>query len=480
MSDEHDYQAALQFALRAALLHLEQDQTAHLAPGASATTLRRQFPRALPAQGAPPDQVVAELTRMVKDGLVRSTSGRFFAWVIGGTLPAALAADWLTSAWDQNAAMHDCSPAAAVTEEVVGGWLKSLFGLPADAAYALVTGCQMAHLTCLAAARHALLARRAWDVERQGLAGAPRIRVLTSVERHTTIDRALKLLGIGTGNIVALPVDERGRLQPQALSRELAREPDAATLVVLLAGDLNQGAFDDFATLIPIARAHHAWVHVDGAFGLWAAASAEHRGLVEGVQLADSWATDGHKFLNVPYDCGYAFVRSVEDLRASLSYQASYVRGYDDVRNPADWNPEWSRRARAFPTCAALMQLGSQGIEALVDRCCAHARAVVTGIGALPGAEVVWTPTFNQGLVRFKSPKNRATAADHDQFTDAVIAAVRAGGEAFFGGVTWRGQRAMRVSVSNWRTDEHDVRRAIAAVGEALGALGHGTAARSA
>lgn len=465
-----DFRPALELALRNALSHIDATDEARVSAALDAPALRAKFHRPLPDQGIAPDQVIAELARAAEGGLVRSTSGRFFAWVIGGTLPAALAADWLASAWDQNAAAYACSPAAAVAEEVAGSWLKELFSLPSEAAFALVTGCQMAHVTCLAAARHSLLERRGWDVEQRGLNGAPPIRILTSPEHHATADRAVRLLGLGLSSIVDLPSDDHGRLKPDALESALAAAPEAPTIVLLQAGDLNMGAFDDFSTLIPIARRYDAWVHVDGAFGLWAATSASKRHLTAGVQQADSWATDGHKWLNVPYDCGYAFVRNPDDLRATMTYQASYVDPHESVRDEVDWNPEWSRRARAFPTYAALLQLGKRGVEELIDRCCAHAHALVLRIGSLPGAEVVWLPTINQGLVRFLSPKANATPEDHDRYTDELIARILFDGIAFFGGVTWRGRRIMRVSVSNWQTSESDVDRTVAAFARILSA----------
>lgn len=248
-----------------------------------------------------------------------STGGRFFGWIIGGTLPAALAADWLTSVWDQNAAIHACGPAEAVIEEIVAAWLKDIFGLPRTASFAFVTGTQMGHMTCLAAARHRLLQRAAWDVEEQGLAGAPAIRILTSSERHGSIERAVRILGLGKRAIVTLPCDEDGRLEPAMLTQAFEANPEQPTIVLLQAGDLNIGAFDPFAELIPIARKYDAWVHVDGAFGLWAAASQSYRHFLRGVELADSWTNDGHKWLNTPFDCGYAFVADPQAHRGAFS-----------------------------------------------------------------------------------------------------------------------------------------------------------------
>ena len=266
--------------------------------------------------------MVDELVAAVEGGILGTAGDRFFGWVIGGSLPAALAADWLTSAWDQNVALYACAPAAAVVEEVAGEWLKDLLGLPSSARFALVTGCQMAHVTCLAAARHALLAKAGCDVERDGLAGCPRMRIVSSTEKHGSIVRAVRLLGLGENNIISFPADGDGRLSGETLAAVLNEEPEHATIVVLQAGDLNIGAFDDFAALIPIAKERGAWVHIDGAFGLWAAASPKYARLLKGAEAADSWATDGHKWLNVPYDCGYAFVADSAAHTAALSHRA--------------------------------------------------------------------------------------------------------------------------------------------------------------
>ncbi|THC90933.1 hypothetical protein EYZ11_009605 [Aspergillus tanneri] len=397
-----------------------------------------------------------------------NAGGRFFAWAIGGTLPAALAADWLTSTWNQNAALSACSPAAAVTEEICGRWLKDILGLPSTASFALVSGCQMAHVTCLAAARNRILARYSWDHELYGLTGAPRIKVLSSSERHGSIDRAVRLLGMGSRSVVELPVDDNGCLVAQALNRALAEYSHGPVIVVLQAGDLNIGAYDPFSELIHLVHRRGAWVHIDGAFGLWAAASPAYRHLLEGVDLADSWATDGHKWLNVPYDCGYAFVRHPDAHKNSMSYRANYLTHQELVRDQIDWNPEWSRRGRSFATYAALRQLGKSGVALLIERCCRHAQSLVVQVAALPGAELVWKPTVNQGLVRFLDSKDNAALADHNLWTDSVISAVAQTGEAFFSGTTWRGKRCMRVSVLNWQTSTEDVARAVEAIKRVL------------
>ena len=458
----------LQAAARLALSYLAQLERMQVAPTVGLDELRSRLARPLDDEGTPPEQVIAELASDVEGGILGSAGGRFFGWVMGGSLPAALAADWLTSAWDQNAGLYAAGPAAAVAEEVAGAWLKEIFGLPIGVSFALVTGCQMAHTTCLAAARHAVLAKRGWDVEQRGLFGAPPIRLLSSSERHGTFERAVRFLGLGLQQITCLPTDPEGRLREDALAQALQADPNAPTIVLLQAGDVNIGAYDSFQTVIPIAKQYGAWVHVDGAFGLWAAASPLFRRLVTGVDAADSWATDGHKWLNVPYDCGYAFVAHPDAHRASMSYRAPYLTHAAKARDQMDWTPEWSRRARGFATYSALRQLGRKGVAELVERCCRHAHALVTRIGSLPGAESRWEPVINQGLVRFLDPRPSASASDHDVRTDQVIAAILATGEAFFGGTTWRGYRAMRVSVCNWQTSEQDVDRAVEAVARAL------------
>ena len=466
-SSDTGFRPVLELALQESLSHLEALDRNPVASTVDLATLRRRFDAPLPEAGTAAEQVISELVRDAEGGTIGSTGGRFFAWVVGGSLPAALAADWLTAAWDQNATLFASGPAAAVVEETSGRWLKEILGLPAGASFAFVSGCQMAHTTCLAAARHHLLAHRNWNVEEQGLYGAPAIRILTNEQRHGTIERSLRLLGLGRGHLVDLPSDDQGRLIPEVLRSALEANSSAPTIVLLQAGDLNIGAFDSFAELIPLAHQYGAWVHVDGAFGLWAGACPRLRHLVRGVELADSWATDGHKWLNVPYDCGYAFVAHADAHRAAMSHRESYLVHDAEARDAIDWTPEWSRRARSFPTYAALRQLGRAGVADLVDRCCRHAHALVMGMGALPGAEVVWEPSINQGLVRFLDPHG-ATEAGHDAFTDRVVAEVLRTGEAYFSPTTWRGRRAMRVSVVNWQTSDADVARAIAAVSGVL------------
>jgi len=467
--DSSPYRPVLERTLGYVLSYLDNLDNMPVAATATLEELRARLVRPLNDGSLDATEVIDDLVRDSAGGILGSAGGRFFGWVIGGAVPAALAGDWLTATWDQNAALYACGPAEAVIEEVCGAWLKELLNLPASASFALVTGCQMAHMTCLASARNGLLAQRGWDVERQGMMGAPPIRILTSSERHGSIERVVRFLGLGIDAIVGLPTDEQGRLRADALTEALHSRPDQPTIVLLQAGDLNIGAYDPFTELIPLAHAHNAWVHVDGAFGLWAAASPQYRSLLLGVEQADSWAMDGHKWLNVPYDSGFAFVAHAQVHRAAMSYRASYLTHDEDARDQFDWNPEWSRRGRGVATYAAIRQLSRRGIAEIVERCCRHASALVTRIGAFEeGAELLWEPRVNQGLVRFLDPSPDATGTDHDRRTDAVIAAIQETGEAFFTGATWRGKRCMRVSVCNWQTSDADVDRAMAAVQRAL------------
>jgi glutamate/tyrosine decarboxylase-like PLP-dependent enzyme len=453
----------LNVAAAHAAKYLETVRTRPIGTTATVEELRLRLAKPLPETGMAPEKVIDELVRDADGGILGSASGRFFGWVIGGTLPVAIAADWLTSTWDQNAASNLTAPAEAVVEEVCGGWAKELLGIPKSASFAFVTGCQMAHTTALAAARNKLLRDRGWDVERLGLAGAPPLRILTTENRHESIMRSVRLLGIGTDAIEYVPPNNAGCIDIGKLE-EVLRKSDGNPLVVWLqAGDLNTGVFDSFERACPIARAANAWVHVDGAFGLWAATSTRYRHLLNGVEQADSWATDGHKWLNLPFDSGLVFVAHPSAHRAAFAQDTSYSVPREELRNQKDWNPEWSRRGRGFPAYAAIRALGRSGIGEIVDRCCAHARRLVNGIGEFSGAVVVATPIINQGLVRFL-----ADDGNHDGATDEVIRRIQARGVAWFGGATWRGMRVMRVSVCNWLTDDRDIEQALASVRDAL------------
>lgn len=454
----------LDIAFAEARRYLASLETRPVASRGTPAEMRAPLPAHFPEHGIPADEVVRAIVAAAEPGLTGNAGGRFFAWVKGGALPAALATDIMCSAWDQNAVLASTSPAGAVLEELAGQFLLEALRLPADASYAFVTGCQMAHTTALAAARHAVLARHGWDVEAKGLQGAPVIRVLANAHHHSSVTRALRLLGLGTDCIVPLGGDRPGQVSAEVLRAALAEAPDSPTIVILNAGDLNIGACDDFAALCSIAQAAGAWVHVDGAFGLWANASPRLASLVTGVELADSWATDGHKWLNTPYDCGMAITRDPAAHSAAMRMTAAYLTSGGDVRDPMDFTPEWSRRARALPALAALMELGRDGLAAMIERCCDHAVAIYDGIVQLPGATGIARPTMNQGLIRFD-------ASNGANISDAVIEAINASGEAFLSGGSWDGERVMRISVCGWNTNNNDVERTVAAAGEALARL---------
>jgi glutamate/tyrosine decarboxylase-like PLP-dependent enzyme len=454
----------LDIAFAEARRYLASLETRPVASRGTPAEMLAALPAKFPERGMPANDVVRAIAAAAEPGLTGNAGGRFFAWVKGGALPAALATDIMCSAWDQNVALASTSPAGAVLEEMAGKFLLDALRLPADSSYAFVTGCQMAHTTALAAARHAVLARKGWDVEAKGLQGAPVIRVLANAHHHSSVTRALRLIGLGSDCITALGGDRPGEVSADALRAALDDAPDAPTILVLDAGDLNIGACDDFRVLCPIAQAAGAWVHVDGAFGLWANASPRFAPLVAGVELADSWATDGHKWLNTPYDCGMAITRDPLAHKAAMQMTAAYLTSGGEVRDPMDFNPEWSRRARALPALAALMELGRDGLAAMIERCCDHAAAIYDGITGFAGAAGIARPTMNQGLIRFD-------AKDGSNITDAVIAAINASGEAFLSGGSWNGERVMRISVCGWNTSENDVQRTVAAAGEALSRL---------
>jgi glutamate/tyrosine decarboxylase-like PLP-dependent enzyme len=417
----------------------------------------------LPGAGEADIDVIDSLVRDGERGVTGMPSGRFFGFVIGGAQPAAIAADWLTSAWDQNAGLYGPSPTAVIVEEIAMEWLRQLLRLPEGVSCGFVTGCQMAHATCLAAARHHVLAAAGWDVNENGLAGAPELRVIVGDEVHVTVPRALRLLGIGNRSIVSVPVDGQGRMRADALLDAL--EPGITTIVCVQVGNVNTGAVDPVDEIVDAAHEAGAWVHVDGAFGLWAAASEQLRGLLAGVERADSWATDGHKWLNVPYDSGYAFCAHPEAHRAAMTVSAAYlIQGADAdaPREPMDWNPEFSRRARGLPTYAALRVLGRAGVADLVERCCSHARRFAELLGDAPGVEILNDIVLNQVLIRF---------GDDDVLTQETVQRVQEDGTCYLSGTTWQGRAAMRISVSNWRTTTDDVDVSAAAILEAAAAV---------
>jgi glutamate/tyrosine decarboxylase-like PLP-dependent enzyme len=437
---------------------------AKVTPTATPAELRASLGGPTPEHRADPATVVNRMADAVEaGGLMAMDSGRFFGFVIGGALPAALAADWLVTAWDQNTGLFTPSPATSVIEEVAGRWMLDLLGLPAESSFAFVTGGQMANTTALAAARHHVLAAVGWDVEADGLPGSPPIRLVVGDEVHVTIPRAARFLGLGLRSIEHVGVDANGGMLPADLERVLARAPGQPTIVCCQAGNVNTGAIDPTGELASIAHAHGAWLHVDGAIGLWAAASRNIARL-DGLDEADSWSTDAHKWLNVPYDCGIVICRHPESHRAAMTATASYLvqaaPGTD--RDPVDWNPEFSRRARGVPVYAALASLGREGIAAIVERCCAHARRFAELLAAQPGIVVLNDVVLNQVLVRFLDPSGRDQ--DHDARTRAVIAKVQQDGTCWLGGSTWRDQAVMRISVSNHSTTDADVTASAAAI----------------
>lgn len=435
-----------------------------ISPDVSYQELRKKLNHPIADEGIHPEQVIDELATNVKDGLLGSTSGRFFGWVIGGAYPVAIAADWLATTWDQNAAIAACSPSSAIIEEVCGEWLKDLLQLPKTASFGFVTGCQAAHITAMAAARHSLLKDKNWDVETKGLSGAPQIRIITSENRHESIIRAARILGIGTDAFEYLNCDDSGSIRLEDLEICVAKHSESPIIVCLQAGDLNTGAFDPYEKAIAIAKKAKAWVHIDGAFGLWAAASSTYSNLLKGVEKADSWATDGHKWLNIPFDSGFVFVADPTAHSAALTQPVSYGFAVEGIRDQMNWNPEWSRKARGFAVYATIRSLGRKGIEDLVDRCCKHTARLVSEFGKLEGVEVLAQPIINQGLIRFLDPDDK----DHDAFTDAVINEIQKDGITWFGGALWRNKRVMRISVCNWRTTDADIDIAVSAVKRCL------------
>ena len=405
--------------------------------------------------GEDPLAVLDALAGQGERGAMATAGPRYFGFVIGGTLPVALAADWLTSTWDQNPGIYAASPVVSVIEEVAREWLLELFDLPRQASLGFVTGCQMANFTCLAAARHGVLRRAGWNVEEDGLYGAPRINLVTSAESHVTIDVAMRYLGFGTRNLLRVETDGQGRMRADRLGR-LLENLSGPTIVCAQAGNVNTGAVDPLREIAQIAHDHGAWLHVDAAFGLWARASRALRPLVYGIELADSWATDAHKWLNVPYDSGVAIVRHAEDHRRAMTSTAAYLVQTQGVeRDAVDWVPEFSRRARGIAVYAAVRSLGREGVEALIDRGCALARQMADALRQVPGVEILNEVVLNQVLVRF---------GGDDELTRRVIAGVQQDGTCWLGGTTWHDRAAMRISVSNWSTSEEDAARSAEAI----------------
>jgi glutamate/tyrosine decarboxylase-like PLP-dependent enzyme len=429
--------------------------------GADVDELRTLLGGPIPDGPAEPAEVIDKLADAVDAGSVATAGPRYFGFVTGGALPATIAADWLATGADVNAAAYVMSPVAAVAEDVALAWIADLLGLPAGVSAGFVTGATMANFTGLAAARHHVLAKAGWDVERNGLQGAPRVHVVVGEERHVTVDAALRYLGLGEATAHVVPADEQGRMRAESLAGVLA-ECAGPTIVCAQVGNVNTGAVDPIAPICDLAHAHDAWIHVDGAFGLWAAASPRLRHLLQGAERADSWATDAHKWLNVPYDCGLVFCRHPESHGQAMAVAASYLQRADG-RSPSDWVPESSRRARGFAVWAALRSLGRTGVAELVERCCGHARTFAELLGAEPGVEILNDVVLNQVLVRF---------GDDDETTRQVVRRVQEEGTCWLGGTDWHGRAAMRISVSSFRTTNEDVERSAAAILEAAAVAG--------
>jgi glutamate/tyrosine decarboxylase-like PLP-dependent enzyme len=439
---------------------------------ASHDELLATMAEALPERGEAAGEVVDHLASIADPGLIASAGPRYFGFVIGGSLPAALAADWLTSAWDQNAGLYAIGPSASVAEEVAAGWLVDLFGLPAGSSVGFSTGATMASFTALAAGRHRVLERLGWNVEEDGLTGAPEIAVVVGAEAHVTIHVSLQMLGLGRNRVHRVAADGQGRMRADALRETLAGLRDRPVLVCAQSGNVNTGAFDPLPEIVAAVRElPNAWLHVDGAFGLWAAAAPGLRHLTAGLGDADSWTTDAHKWLNVPYDSGIAIVRDAAAHHAAMTLGAAYyVETAGAERDPYNWVAESSRRARGFTIYAALRQLGREGLAGMIEGSCAIARRMADGLRDAPGVTILNDVVLNQVLVRFAPPAESGaggTAPDEaaiDANTRAVIAAVQADGTCWLGGTTWHGMAAMRISVSNWSTTEEDADVSVAAI----------------
>lgn len=434
----------------------------HVAPSSTRAEIRSDIAGPVPERGASLDEVVAELIQKATPGLMASAGPRYFGFVVGGSVDAALAADILTSGWDQVAFNEALSPAAIAFEDVAGSWLKELLRVPPPASVGFVTGGQGANTVGLAAARWKVLRDHGWDVGVDGLFGAPRVRVVVGAERHATIDRSIRLLGLGEASIAVVPARPDGAMDAAVLGQVLDAEPAAPTIVVGQSGNVNTGAFDDLEQISEEAHQRRAWLHVDGAFGLWAAVSPGYTHLVDGVEGADSWGCDGHKWLNVPYDSGYAFCADSEVHATAMAYTAEYLTGQVAGREfgGGDFVAESSRRARGFATWAAIRSMGRSGLADLIDRCCLLARRLADGVGSIPRARVVNDVVLNQVLIRVGDAS----------FTDEVERLIQEDGTAWLGATTWRGDRLLRVAVSNWSTGEDDIDRTVEAIARAVGA----------
>jgi glutamate/tyrosine decarboxylase-like PLP-dependent enzyme len=454
----HDEVAKLvQRAAEHAAAYLETVDERPVMARASFEDMVEAFGGAVPEEPTDGEAVLDRVVSTAEPGLTAVGSGRFFGFVMGGSVPAAQAADVLVGAWEQNAGVNTVTPAVAALEYVAGRWVLDLLGLPAECAVGWVTGGTMANFTGLAAGRRHVLAKHGWDVNAHGLQGAPEVTVIVPDERHSTVDMALNFLGLGAGRSVKVPTNDQGTIALDDLAAALAAVPSGSPILLsLAAGNVNTGGFDPIGRAVDLAHEAGAWVHIDGAFGLWAAASTTLRHLVDGVERADSWATDAHKWLNVPYDCGIAITRHPADHRAAMLAHAAYVpTGTGAIPDPSETAPEFSRRARGVPAYAAIASLGRSGVADLVERCCDHARAFADGFGTADGVEILNDVVLNQVLVRF---------GDSDDITRDVASRIPGEGTAFMSGTTFKGRAALRISVCNWRTTSADVDRSVDAV----------------
>jgi glutamate/tyrosine decarboxylase-like PLP-dependent enzyme len=454
------YERVLEVADKRARRYLARVADRPVAEQASVGELCKSLDRKLPEEGEDPAKVLEELADAAEPGLIALGSPRYFGFVIGGTLPAALGADWLAGAWDQIASLYVCGPSASVAEEVAGRWVLELLGLPSGSGFGLTTGGTMANFSGIAAGRHAVLERAGWDVEAKGLNGAPEVRVLVGEHAHATIFVALRLLGLGDANAIRVKADDAGRIDPDAVAAELDRGNGPA-IVCAQAGEVNTGCFDPFPALTEICRGHDAWLHVDGAVGLWAAASREFDSQTEGLDRADSWSTDAHKWLNVPYDCGFIAVADPDHLRGAMGISAPYLTAAPDARDSYQYVPESSRRARGFPLYAALRSLGREGVADLVERTSALARLMASELEGDPALEVLNEVVINQALVGVVGDESGELTAD-------AVERIQQDGTCWLAATRWRGRPAIRISVCNWRTSEDDIRRSAAAIRQAV------------
>ncbi len=445
-------QSLLQLTTQLAEQYLEGVNNRFVGPLPAQADLIKSIGADLPAKGESPEHIIKHLARAADPGIVANAGPRYFGFVIGATLPAARAADWLVSTWDQCAGFVSLSPAAAAIEQIVQPWTLDLLDLPRDCTVGYVTGCQQANSMSLAAARQAVLKRVGWNVAERGLIGAPRIRLITTAETHGTINRAFAMLGLGADTAIRIPCDVQGRMIASALEEELNRS-DAPTIVCAQAGNVDTGSFDPFEPIVKACRAHNnCWLHVDGAFGLWARACPEKAHLAKGVEGADSWATDAHKWLNTPYDCGIVIVRDLPSLLVATSYKGEYLVKSETDLDPSCVTPESSRRARAIPLYAAFKELGRDGVADLVSRTCALARRAADRLQQ-GGANILNDVVLNQVLIHFDPPAG-TTESDH---INAIVRSVQEEGTCWLGATTWQNRRAMRLSVSAWPTTEHDI-----------------------